>query len=649
MLNIKQDIHFALRMIARQPMLSATVVLMLAFGLGANGAIFSVIDAIVLRPFPIEDVDRMVMLAESSPDSLFEFESFSVAPANYLDWREQSDAYETLAAYEYWDVNLEDRDEPERIQGMFASPGFFEILGVEPAMGRTFLPEEEEVPNRYRVILGHGLWTRRFGADPSVLGQAITLDGEAYTVVGVAPEGFDFPVGAQVWSPLAFPPDVRENRGAKYLTVVGRLKDGRSVGDAASEMQVIGERLREQYPDDNRGWDVGVRSLSEGLIDPGAPAFLGVLQFGAGLVLLIACANITNLLLARGTERNRELAVRMAVGAGRGRLFQLLIAEAFVLSIAGAALSILFAWVGLDLIRSHMPANIARFVTGWREIDVDMRLIVFILGGALMTAGIFGSLPALRFSRPDLNDALKQGGRGTTDSHGRQYGRNALVVVQIAMALGLLVGAGITVSAMQRLIGGPHGFDSENMLTVRLSLPETKYEEPDSRRQFVDRTLAELAALPGVLNATVSNALPGTGTGSSRRIYVEGELFGEDMNPPAAAYRAVSPGYFQTLRIPVVSGRGFRATDDEETPLVAVVSKSMARRHWPGEEAIGKRLKVGSSDGEWINVVGVSGDVVHHWVGSRNEPTVYLGFVHPVWPTFDRLIWPTPSVSRFSW
>ncbi len=215
--NFKQDIHFSFRMIARQPLLSASVGLMLAFGLGANGAIFSVIDAIVLRPFPIEDVDRLVMLAESSPDSLFEFEGFSVAPANYLDWREQSDVYETLAAYEYWDVNLEGRDEPERIQGMFASPGFFEILGVEPVMGRTFLPEEEQVANRYRVILGHGLWSRRFGADPSVLGQAITLDGEAYTVVGVAPEGFDFPVGAQVWSPLAFPPDVRENRGARSV------------------------------------------------------------------------------------------------------------------------------------------------------------------------------------------------------------------------------------------------------------------------------------------------------------------------------------------------------------------------------------------------------------------------------------------------
>ena len=608
-------------------MLSATVVLMLALGLGANGAIFSVIDAIVLRPFPIEDLDRMVMLAESSPNSLFDFETFSVAPANYLDWREQAEVFETLAAYEYWDVNLEGRDEPERVQGIFVSPGFLEILGVEPSLGRTFLPEEEEVGKQDRVILGHGLWTRRFGSDPSVLGQSIMLDGEAYTVVGVGPEGFDFPVGAEVWSPLAFPADVRENRSARYLTVVGRLKDDRTVEDAAAQMQVVANRLKEQYPNANGAWDVGVRPLAEGLVDPGAPAFLAVMQFGAGLVLLIACANIANLLLARGTERNRELALRMAIGAGRRRLFQLLIAEALLLSIAGAALSIMFAWIGLDLIRSHMPANIARFVNGWREIDVDLRLIAFTVGGALLTAGLFGSLPALRFSRPDLNESLKQGGRGTTDAQGRLYGRNALVVAQIAMALSLLVGAGITVSAMQRMVAGPHGFDPDRMLTVRLSLPATTYEELESQRRFAQRTLEEVSALPGVLDVAISNALPGTGTGASRRVFIEGDVLRDETNPYQAGYRTVSADYFETLDIPSLSGRGFLETDDEEAPLVTILSQSMARRHWPDENAIGKRLKVDTPDQEWLNVVGVSGDVVHHWIGSHNAPTVYLPYL----------------------
>ena len=608
-------------------MLSATVVLMLALGLGANGAIFSVIDAIVLRPFPIEDVDRMVMLAETSPNSLFEFETFSVAPANYLDWREQSEVFESLAAYEYWNVNLDGRDEPERVQGILVSSGFLEILGVGPGLGRTFLAEEEEVGKQHRVILGHGLWTRQFGSDTSVLGESITLDGEAYTVVGVGPEGFDFPVGAEVWAPLAFPADVREDRSARYLTVIGRLKDGRTVQYAAAQMQVIAERLKQQYPNENGAWDVGVRPLAEGLVDPGAPAFLAIMQLGAGLVLLIACANIANLLLARGTERSRELAVRMAIGAGRGRLFQLLIAEAIVLSIAGAVLSIVFAWVGLDLIRSHMPANIARFVNGWGEIDVDLRLIAFTFGGALLTAGLFGSLPALRFSRPDLNESLKQGGRGTTDAQGRLYGRNALVVVQIAMALGLLVGTGITVSAMQRLVEGPHGFDPDRMLTVRLTLPATTYEAPDSRRSFVERTLEEVSRLPGVLDVAISNTLPGTGFGASRRVSIEGEVLRDETNPYQAAYRTVSADYFETLDISILSGRGFLETDDEGAPLVAIVSESMAQRHWSDEDAIGKRLKVNTPDQDWLTVVGVSGDVVHHWIGSHNTPTVYLPYL----------------------
>ena len=399
-----------------------------------------------------------------------------------------------------------------------------------------------------------------------------------------------------------------------------------TLDDAKAQMQVIDDRLKQQYPTANQSWDIKVRSLNEGLIDPGAPAFLAVMQLGAGLVLLIACANIANLLLARGTERTRELAVRTALGAGRGRLFQLLITEALVLSMAGAVLSIAFAWVGLDLIRSHMPANVARFVNGWGQIDVDLRLVAFSFGGALLTSLAFGSLPALRFSRPDVSNALKSGERGTTGSRRHQHGRNALVVAQIATALCLLVGAGISVTAMQRLVSGPQGFDPENMLTVRLSLPESKYEGSDARRLFVERILEEAGTLPGVESLAVSNVLPGTGNGSSRRVFVEGE--GADVNnsPPQAAYRTVSENYFDALRIPILAGRAFGPDDDEQAPPVAIVSQSMADRHWPDEEATGKRLKIGTADGEWVQVVGVSADVVHHWIGSRNAPTLYRPF-----------------------
>ena len=503
--SLGQDFRFALRSIARQPLVAAMIVMMLALGLGANGAIFSVIDALVFRPFPIEDVDRMVMMAETSPRSLFGFDQFSVAPANFLDWRDQSEMFQEVAAYDTWSVNLEGQDEPERVQAMLVSPDFFEILGVDFDMGRTFLPEEEERANRFRAILGHGLWTRRFGGDPAIVGQTIRLDGETYSVVGFAPTDFDFPMGSELWAPLSFSDTAKQNRSSRYLTPIARLRDDRSLEDAQAEIEVIDQRLKREHPEENESWTMRLEPLAMGVRDQGAPAFLGVMQAAAGLVLLIACANIANLLLARGSERSRELAVRTALGAGRRRLFQLLFVEALVLSMAGGALSLLFAWIGLDVIRSTLPANIVRFVNGWKEIDLDGRLVALTFGASVLTAMIFGCLPALRFSRPDLNASIKEGGRGATGGAGKQKGRNVLVVAQIAMALSLLVGAGLSVAAMQSLVAGPHGFEPEGKLISRLTLPQGRYEDPAERSRFVSSVLDELRALPGVTEAFATN------------------------------------------------------------------------------------------------------------------------------------------------
>ena len=623
--SLGQDFRFALRSIARQPLVAAMIVTMLALGLGANGAIFSVIDALVFRPFPIEDVDRMVMMAEKSPQSLFGFDQFSVAPANFLDWRAQSEMFQEIAAYAPWSVNLEGQDEPERVTAMRVSPGFFEILGVDIDSGRAFLPEEEERANRFRAILGHGLWTRRFGGDPAIVGQTIRLDGETYSGVGIAPPDFDFPMGSEVWAPLSLSDTEKQNRASRYLTPIARLRDDRSLEDALAEMEVIDQRLKQQHPEENQSWTMGLTPLASGVRDQVAPAFLAVMQAAAGLVLLIACANIANLLLARGTKRGRELAVRTALGAGRRRLFQLLFVEALVLSIAGGALSLLFAWIGLDVIRSTLPANIVRFVNGWKEIDVDGRLVALTFGASALTAVMFGCLPALRFSRPDLNASIKEGGRGATGGAGKQKGRNVLVVAQIAMALSLLVGAGLSVAAMQSLVAGPHGFEPEGKLISRLTLPASRYEDPAQRSRFVSSVLDELRALPGVTEAVATNVIPGAGNGSRRRaVFVEGEVLPDPSLPPRADYRTVSAGYFETMGIPIVAGRPLEEQDSVEgAPRVAIVSRSMAERHWPGEEPIGKRLKISSTDGDWLTVVGVSGDVIHHWVGSRNSPTLY--------------------------
>ena len=622
--SLTQDFRFALRSIARRPLVAVMIVMMLALGLGANGAIFSVIDALVFRPVPIADVDRMVMMAETSTRSLFGFDQFSVAPANFLDWREHSEVFQEIAAYDTWSVNLEGQDEPERVQGMLVSPGFFEILGVDLDRGRAFLPEEEERANRFRAVLGHGIWTRRFGADPAVVGQTIRLDGETYSVVGIAPPDFDFPMGSEVWAPLSMSDAARQNRTSRYLTPIARLRDDRSFEDAVAELDVIDRRLKQEHPEENEAWTMSLEPLAMGVRDQGAPAFLGVMQAAAGLVLLIACANIANLLLARGSERSRELAVRTALGAGRHRLFQLLFTEALILSIAGGALSLLFAWIGLDAIRSSLPANIVRFVNGWKEIDVDGRLIALTFGGSILTAVTFGCLPALRFSNPNLNTTIKEGGRGATGGAGKQKGRNVLVVAQIAMALSLLVGAGLSITAMQSLVAGPHGFDADGKLISRLTLPASRYEDPAERSRFVSSVLDELRALPGVTEAVATNVIPGAGNGSGRAVFVEGEVLPDPSLPPRADYRTVSAGYFETMGIPIVAGRPLAEQDGvEDAPLVAIVSRSMAERHWPGEEPIGKRLKISSTDGDWLTVVGVSGDVIHHWVGSRNEPTLY--------------------------
>jgi putative ABC transport system permease protein len=428
-------------------MVTVVTVVTLAAGLGASAAMFSVVDALILRSFPIDGIDRLVMVAVTSPGASFEDES--VAPADFLDWRAQSKTVDRLVAFEYWDANLVGRDEPERVQGFFVSPGFFEILGRSPALGRSFLDEEETIGHHRQVVLGHGLWLRRFAGDRAIIGQAVLLDGEPYTVIGIAPESFDFPSGAELWAPLAFPPEVARRRDVQYLTVVGQLDEGRTIEDARAELRAIGDRLRQQHPATNGSRGVEVRRLDEGLRDEGSIEFLTVLQASALLVLLIGCANVANLLMAVGAARQRELAVRVALGASRPRLVRQLLLESGVLGVTAAAASLPLTWLGVELIRTSMPANIARFILGWQTIDVDGRVVLFTLALAVTTSMLFGTWPALQASNPQLAGTLKEGGRGTQGGV-RHRVRRALVVGEIALALMLLVAAALNISGSIR-------------------------------------------------------------------------------------------------------------------------------------------------------------------------------------------------------
>lgn len=612
------DLRYAWRSLVKRPATSAIIVATLALGLGTNAAIFGLIDALVLRPFPLPDLDRIAFILQTRPgDGIGTQET--VAPANFVDWKKQADVFDRLAAVESWDVNLAGVDEPERVPGVFVSADFFAVLGVQPALGRGFQDDEEVHGRHRRAVLSHTLWQRRFGSDPRILGKPVLLDTEAYEIVGVAPRGFDFPQGSQIWAPLAMTPEVAANRRTRYLTVLGRLAPGRTLEDAQVQMAVIAQRLEEQYPEANRDRGARVTTLIEGMKDPGLGPILLLWQASAAFVLLIACANIANLLLARGAERQRDLAVRLALGAGRARLVGQLLMESATLAVLSIPLALAVAAGALHVIRVAMPPRIIRFVSGWETMSVDTRSFAFTLLLALAAAAVFGIVPAWQASRQRVVDALKDGGRGSTS--GRQRLRRGLVVSEVALSLPLLVAAALSLSSVNRFLYGPQGYDPNGVLVARAVLPDARYAEPDSRRQFTDRVLSRAAALPGVDAAAIVNVVPAGSNNSGRAMEIEGRPNPDPLNPPTVDYRAATPAFFDALRIPIGRGRSFTDADRVDGLPVAIVTESLAAHYWPGADPLGRRLRLG--DGPWLTVVGVAGDVVHDWFGRRRYPTVY--------------------------
>jgi putative ABC transport system permease protein len=625
MRTLMTDVTHAMRMMIKRPALTGLVVLTLALGMGANATIFETIDALVLRPFDFPNLDRIVMIAETEPGSTYGGAQEAVSPANFLDWKKEAKTVDQIAGFEWWDVNLAGNNDAERVQGAFVSASFFTIMGVQPALGRAFTTDEETQGRHRLAILSDGLWRRRFGGDPAIVGRTLLLDAEPYEVVGVMPHGFVFPNGADVWAPLSFSAKTAANRTARYISVVATLAPGRSLDDAKVEMAVIAGRLEKQYPEANRSHGAKVVTLLAGMRDEGLGPILSLWQASAALILLIACANIANLLLARGAERQREIAVRVALGASRSRVVRGLLTESLALAVASVPAAIAVAWIGITLIRANLPPRLLQFVPGWQDMDVDLRLIAFtaLLGAAASV--IFGLMPALQTSRPQLGETLKDGGRSTTAAPRRQRLQRALVVAEVALTLPLLVASSLAAIGTQRFLSGSQGYDPDGLLTMRAVLPDTKYAEPQHRRQFVEELLAGVATLPGVERAAVSNAMPSISGSASRPIEIEGQPAADPANPPTVDYRAVTSGYFDTMRIPIVAGRRFDDTDRSDTMQVVIVSEATVNRFFPGRDPIGKRLRFGS--GEWQTVVGVSGDVIQDWFSRRNQPTVYRPYV----------------------
>ncbi len=616
-----QDVRFGLRVLFKHPGFTAVAVLTLALGIGANSAIFSVVNAVLLRPLPYKQPAQLVRLYESLPGG----GEGSVSVPNLNDWREQNDVFTAIAAYEYSDFSLQNQDQPERVIGARVSPNLFEVLGVAPQQGRALAEGEDRAGNHRVVVLGHALWQRNFAGDPQAVGRQITLGGESYTVVGVMPESFEFPQfrTAQLWTPLVFSERMAASRGSHAYNALGRLKDGVSLERAREQMTTIARRLEQQYPDAQTGRGVRLIELQEEVVQGVRPALLMLLA-AVGFVLLIACTNVANLLLARAATRRREIAIRTALGAGRLRLIRQFLTESVLLSLAGGALGLVLAQWGVDALASLAAESLPR-VSG---VGLDERVLGFTLLLSLVTGIGFGLAPALQISKADVQDALKEGGNAVNSPRGKRL-RAVLAVAEVASALVLLIGAGLLVKSFIQLQNVQTGLRPENVLTMRLTLPATKYDTNQKATDFHRQLLARVAALPGVEAVGEVNMLPVQSFGTNGTIQVEGQPPDPPERAPLVEFRAASPGYFGALGIPVVAGRNFEARDDENAPPVAVVNQTFAKRFFPNEEAVGKRIRMGET---WMSIVGVVGDVKQGGLTRAVSPEMFAPYTRPLWP-----------------
>jgi putative ABC transport system permease protein len=626
-----RDLSFAARMLWKNPGFTAVAVLAVALGVGANTTIFSCVNALLLRPFSYETTDRAVMVWERGVGETNNRNS--VAPANYLDWRDQTKVFEELAAYGSQHFSLNDGDQPERVPGARVTPNLFRVLGARAERGRAFSEEEATAGREQVVILKHDLWERRFGSDPDIVGKTIRIDGKPHTVVGVMPDSFEFPLGFnEVWTPLVLDPKDKESRFNHYLQVAGLLRPGATVAQADAEVRAIAERERELYPDSNAGRTAFAETLTAAFTR-GAKPYLIVLLGAVGFVLLIACANVANLLLVRASARQRELAVRAALGASRWRLVRQLLTESVLLALLGGAAGLIFSVWGLDLMSKGIPPNFTKYIPGWKNMRVDSTVLLFTLGASLLTGIVFGIVPALQATRVSLNESLKEGGqKGAAGGVRRNRARSLLVVAEVALSLVLLAGAGVMVHGFVNMMRSDIGLRPEGVLTMQMSLPREKYDQPQKSADFYEQLVERASALPGVRSAAVINYVPMSREGNlSSNVYVEGRPVPPKGDRPYANFLVVSPGYFQAAGVRVVSGRGFTAADDERAQPVCVVNESLARHYFPAGDAVGHRLVVDEKH-PW-EIVGVTADVKNEDLDERAEWEFYRPLRQEDWRT----------------
>ncbi|MEZ5294423.1 MAG: ADOP family duplicated permease [Vicinamibacterales bacterium] len=615
-----REFRHAWRALAQRPALSAVIVLTLAVALAANAVIFNLADALYLRPFRFQDVDRLVMVVADEVGVRPFIDRQSVAPADFVDFTRRAATVTSLRAADWWDPNFSGVDLPEQVPGFKVSPGYFELLGVAPLLGRTFTADEGRPEAGRVVILSHAFWVRQFAADTGVLGRTVRLDGEAYEVIGVMPPRFAIPFGADVWGPLASDEATWARRDRGYLMAFGRLTPGQTIASADAEFRGIAARLAVEYPETNRRRPASVVGFTRGMGDEGVGPFVAIWQAAALLLLLVACANIANLLLARGTERQPEFAVRLALGAGRARLVQQLFIEGLCLATLGVGLGAGLAAVAARYTRSFLPADIVRFVPGYEFLGLDTGVLGAMAALGVLATVAFSLLPALHLTGSATALSAFGSTRSATAPRNRQWLRSTLAGGQVALALTLAVATALIHGAVDTAVNGALGFDKRGLATAQLTLPERPYESLERRRQFVDAALERLRGLPGVTSAAAVWSLPYGGSSSSRPFTPEGAP--ADAQAKDVGFQRATPDYFATFAVPLLSGRGLTDADRPGTPEVAVVSRLLAEQYWPGTDPLGRRFRL-ANDGPWITVVGVAGDVIQDWFTGRSEPTVY--------------------------
>ncbi len=615
------DLRQGARRLASRPGFTAVALLALAVGIGANSAIYSVADALLFHPLLLPDPDRLVFTGGVELDRPSDLDE--ITPPDFLDWREQTRTLEHYSASSGWSVNITGEGEPELLRGYLVTASFFDTVAAAPQLGRGFLKGEDEDGRQFVAVLSHPLWQRRFGGDRNVLGRTVKLNGRDYEVVGVMPESVRFPADAEIWAPLVFSAQGRVARGAFYLRSHGRLKPGVTLEEADAEFQVLARRVSELHPKTHARRSARVALARDYVSGNMTRQFTLMLMGGVAFLLLIACSNVANLQFARLVGRSRELALRSALGAGRWRLARLVLSESLLLGLGGGAAGTLFALWGADIIRRNMPAEVEIFLPGWQRIGLSGRVLLFTIAAGVAAGALAGILAAIASTRVNLNDVLKEGGRGGGSGTTRHRVRTALVVAQIVLAMVLLAGGGLMIQGYRAGIEPIPNLEPERIFTMRTTVPPGRYPEPRQVATFAEKLLAEMRAMPGAEAVGLITNLPYSGSGSSSSIAIEGRP-----DPPPGVFQnarreSIAGEYFRAMRIPLRAGRAFRDTDGENAPLVAVVNDAFVAQYLTGEDPLGKRIRIGGLEQPWITIAGVVGNIQLDFTHRTPRPMMY--------------------------